>query len=316
MDNDVINGYENENPINTKNFTFEQAVGGCYSAAEQILKLNEKIDVIDDIIKAKKINMKANGTNGIKNIALGSAANEESILKGEGVNPNDCKANKNYPENEVETIIRKTNKRRLKIFIWSCVIAITLILLNLHFFIELLQTKKEGYMVGFVFLGVVSILIISGIIAFSLSKLPKKISKELKTHPWRFNFLPLGSPMYLLQKDFNNILEEIHRAYYNTYLPCKRKAEELIYLNRDNELYKCYHEIIMLDSHLLNCTPHERLVNHGKKIWKEIGRNTLIIGGVALAATAAFAGMVNNAGKDIGRGGGHRYDPYTGERLP
>ena len=48
----------------------------------------------------------------------------------------------------------------------------------------------------------------------------------------------------------------------------------------------------------------------------------IVLTGVAIGGLLALAGVsilnssIKNAGKDIGTGGGYRYDPYTGERLP
>jgi hypothetical protein len=137
---------------------------------------------------------------------------------------------------------------------------------------------------------------------------PKVIRKERKTHPWHFNVQPLGSPMYILQEDFNNALEETHRLYYDVYLPCKRKADELIIdkNNREGELYKGYQDIVKLDACMRKCTPNQRIEALKKQIQKKDMQFALKVAGITtvvmVGAVAAFSGMVNNAGKDIGSG--------------
>ena len=114
--------------------------------------------------------------------------------------------------------------------------------------------------------------------------------------------------MYILQEGFNNALEKTHRLYYDVYLPCKRKADELIIdkNNRESELYKGYQDVAKLDSYMRKCTPNQRIEALKKQKQKKDMQFALKIAAVTtvvmVGAVAAFTGMVNNAGKDIGSG--------------
>jgi len=230
--------YKKKPDDTTRNLTFEEAVGGCYFAAQEISKLNEQINDIDEIMSKQ---MKTNGIQNIVKYTTGDSLDllfgtipKEYRMLGEHYKPN-----KSYPE-----------------------------------------SKKMQQLRAF----------------------PKETKTEFKNYPWRFNLLPRGSRVYILQENYNERLEKVHRFYFETFLPCKDRADELILdkNNREGELYKDYCNIIALQEELLKCTPSQRIRDFGLNNLKKIGKITLAIGGTALAATAIFTGMVNNAGKDIG----------------
>jgi len=241
------NFVKSEDSVNdTRNFSFEEAVGGCYFAAEKISKLNEQINDIDEIMSKQ---MK---TNGIKNIVklnhnpeklgertispfegnglISKLTNELSGGIGEHFQPNE-----NYPESE--------------------------------------KTKQ-------------------------LRAFPKETKEEFRNYPWRFNLLPRGSRAYILQEKYNEKLEEIHRFYYDTFLPCKSRADILILekSNENGDLVKDYCNIITLDKELKKCTPRERINDYRINQFRKIGKITLTITGATVLATTFF---LNNGGKGM-----------------
>jgi len=298
------NIYETEgNPVDTSNFTFEQAVGGCYYAAEQVAKLNEKLDNIDEIMKMKKVDCISNVISQKK-----EKYDVSTILIFDKILDKDKKENKNFPISEKEKKIQLA-KKRMTILVMLFFLIIALYCVSDEFIKDKNITSLTFPFFIFVIIGMFFVML--------FIREPKEIRKERKTHPWHFNGFPIGSNLYLLQKDFNNTLEDIHRIYYDTYLPCKRKADELFYRqeNRDGKLYEVYKEIVSIDQSMLNSTPVQRIYDYQMKQFKKNMKIVLAMGGVAVAATGAFIGMANKAGKDIGRGGGHIYDPYTGNKY-
>lgn len=281
--------YETENPINTSNFTFEKAIEGCCVAVTKISELDQKIEDIDNIMRT---NQNANG----------GWVNVLNILLKSGV----YKENENYPESE--------KNKKYRIYYHRLLVFRTLApLFGLSGLIAIIAWWLP-------------IILISLAVIYLLMALPSRaMRKERKKYPWRFNVQPLGSQMYILQQDFNDSLEETHRLYYDLYLPCKRKTNELIIdkKNRENDSYKVYKEVAKYESYMQNCTPMQRIRNLQTELQKkEIQRAikvTAIFTVATVAVTAGFMSMLNNAGKDMFTGG-PKYDEKwinleTGEKY-
>ena len=90
--------------------------------------------------------------------------------------------------------------------------------------------------------------------------------------------------------------------------------------NKDNDLYAAFMECGKIDNYMRKLT----LLNINIANFSEYLGNTakIALKGTAIMtiSTVAVGGamlhMANNAGKDMFTGGGHRYNPYTGEKLP
>jgi len=173
-------------------------------------------------------------------------------------------------------------------------------------------------------LSLILVLISIGLLIIKAIKVipPKAIRKEQKMYPWRFNPQPLGSQMYILQQEGNDVYEKTHRIYYDLYLPCKRKADELIVdsKNRESEYYKVYLEVSKYETYMYNCTPKQRIKKAQKESWMRDVKIAATIATVAtVAVTAGFMSMLNNAGKDMFTGGPKYRDKWidreTGEKY-
>ena len=259
--------YQSENPIDTRNFTFKEAVEGSCGAALQIQKLDEKFEIISDEMKER------GKSNGVFNF----------IFK-----RRDYKENKNYPDNENDRKVRKQFRRNAIMPLFAIPIMFI------------------GPLYGVAFalgVSVSSIYLICLFIFLFSTTLPSRIRKERKKYPWRFNTQPLGSTMYLLQQDALDILEKTHRLYYDIYLPCKSKADTLISSseNRGGEYYDAYKDVSRYGTYLYKCTPKQRIKDFQKKY---LLKNVKFAASVATIATVAFTGAAfaafNKAGKDIG----------------
>ena len=278
--------YETENHINTMNFTFEKAVEGCVVAVTKISELDEKIGSIDEVMRN---NQNVNGSwSNLLNRLLKSGFYKE---------------NNNYPESE--------ENRKYRIFYDRFL-----------FFIILIPLAP---LVGLFIWWLSLILCVLVSIYIFMAFPPRAIRKERKIYPWHFNVQPLGSQMYILQQDFNDALEETHRLFYDLYLPCKRKADELIVdsKNRERDSYKAYQEIVKYESYMQNCTPMQRIRNLQTELQKRDIRRAIKITTVftiaTVAVTAGFVSMLNNAGKEMFTGGPQYRDKWidtaTGEKF-
>jgi len=269
------NIYESENPVDTRNFTFEKAVEGCCVSVTQIKELDNEWDRVDDAMRQKQ-NAPGRWTN-MLNFFFKKGAYKENL---------------NFTESEKQTKAR-SYYRNMMIFNVAAPIIVTPIALILSALIIVLPLW-------------LALIVGIGAIVFVIVKVfipDKEIKKERKHYPWRFNVQPLGSQMYILQQDANDNLEKTHRFYYDLYLPCKRKADELMAdtRNRDGEYYKLYQEVARCETEMYNCTPMQRIKKFQRKL---LMKNVKIVAAVAtiatVAVTAGFVSMLNNAGKDIG----------------
>ena len=259
--------YETENPINTQNMTFKKAVEGCCVALIQISELDEKIASIDEIMrKNQNIN--------------GSWGNLLSIIFASGV----YKKNKKYTDSEKNKKYRIYYRRLLISMIFSPII--------------FLFASFTPLWLSLVLIGIV--------LVYLLSALPSSIiRKERKMFPWRYNVQPIGSQMYILQQDFNDALEKTHRLYYDLYLPCKHKADELKVdsMNRESEHYSTYQEVLKYESYMQNCTPMQRIrkleTELKRKEMRRVIKITTVFAVATVAVTAGFISMLNSAGTNM-----------------
>ena len=284
--------YESENYVDTQSFTFKQAIEGCCVAVTQIRELDEEYKSIDEIMRKKQ---KANGSwNNLLNLLLKKDVYKENI---------------NYPESE------KNRKYRIYFrYLLLLDVLVSLSPLILMIIISLFPWQ----------LSLILVLISIGLLIIKAIKVipPKAIRKEQKMYPWRFNPQPLGSQMYILQQEGNDVYEKTHRIYYDLYLPCKRKADELIVdsKNRESEYYKVYLEVSKYETYMYNCTPKQRIKKAQKESWMRDVKIAATIATVAtVAVTAGFMSMLNNAGKDMFTGGPKYRDKWidreTGEKY-
>jgi len=273
--------FETENPINTQDFTFEKAVEECHAAISQISELNEKFEEIDKIVRAKQ-NVNGGWIN-MLNYFFKKGAYKE---------------NKNYPESEKNKEFRVFYKKSNRFT--------RLLLLLLLSSMPLCSGVTFEIFLAWI---VIPWFILLGLIVYKnymTFKTFKAVRKECKMYPWRFIVLPLGSQMYIFQEEGNDIFEKIHRAYYDVYLPCKRKADELVrnYRSREDEYYKAYMEFSKCDIDIYACTPWQRIKKLQKELhMKNIKRAVAITSVVTVAVTAGFTSMASNAAKDVGMPG-------------
>ena len=266
--------YESENPIDTKNFTFEKAVESCCAAIEQILQLDKEMGSVFTKIENKK-----------------KSSNMLNLFLNSGV----YKKNKNYPESKKNRKYRISYQRILNI---GAIMIIACMLLPMTLpFIEL---KNSGILPVFIILA--ALVGVFAYVIYLIVMVPREIRKEFSLYPWHFNLLPLGSQMYILREQWFNACEKTQRLYYDIYLPCKRKADELVdSKNITSNHYEAYQEILLFESDIYNCTPIIRIRKHNK----EIGRKqTKVFGAImavaAIAGVAVLGSALSNAGKDLG----------------
>jgi hypothetical protein len=284
--NQITKVYESENPIDTRGFSFDKAVEGCCVAIDQILQLDKEIETIFTKIETKKKN--ASGK-------FGDMLNR--FLKSDVY-----KENNNYPESEKN---RKYRIYHRKILVGATLIAfIPMILMILSMILSSMGGRNSQFMNIFAFW---IILIVVGYMVYAVYltvTLPREIKREFKLFPWRFNVLPLGSQMYILREQWFGAFEKTHRLYYDLYLPCKRKADELIVdnKNRTSEHYKAYQELSLYESDIYNCTPIIRIRKHDKEIRRKQAQvYGAVLGIVAITGAAVFLSALSNAGKDLGK---------------
>ena len=268
------NIYETESPIDTQDFTFEKAVEGCCVAVAQISELDTKLKEVDEIIlRVQNPNEHPWSYMLKKHLGIGI-----------------YKKNENYPESEKNREYRLYNQKiefyyPLGVFIVPSIIALPGLLFPIMFTLASIVFA----------LGMSAYLII---IFFPFNE----IGKDRKRRPWLFNTQPIGSQRYILQQEFNDALEETHRIYYDLYLPCKRKADELIIYNsnnRDSEYYNAYREVVKYEADIYNCTPKQRIRKFQEKRMNNNIKIATILTVATVAATGIFMGMINRGGKDM-----------------
>jgi hypothetical protein len=277
--------YETEaKPIDTTDFTFEQAVGGCGYAAAKIIELDKDFHYGENEIKA------------MYERNMGQLGELFGTLFSIGA----YKANKNYPEPPKNKSYRIFHQRCIQIISFSSII----VLLSVITPIAHTVVPAVNLPLGFILPMLTCCLTLLWILRLYMA-LPADIRREQRLYPWRFNIRPIGSALYLAQETFNNCQEHTHDLYYRVYLPCKRKADTLIHsADRNSELYISYREIANANDYLQSCTPRERIKKNKRDIrnnqFKMVGKIVGIGTGVMLVATGAFIGMVNNAASDFG----------------
>jgi len=206
----IVNVYESEKPIDTqKCTTFEEAVSECAAAYEKIRKLDENtLPPID-----KEIRIKQNINGGWINLL--------NILLKRGVYTE--KPDYLPSESEEDKLYRISWRRGL-----VCLILFPFLSLFL----------SSGGWFSFLLIGLY--LVYLTIIPLKLpSEMRNKLIKTMIYFPWRSNTQPFGSDMYILQKDFNKALDDIHRLYYEEYLPYLRIARTIE--NPQSKFYGLYH---------------------------------------------------------------------------
>jgi len=225
--------YESYNPIDTRDFSFEQAVEGCCFAVTEFLKLEEEFLKIDGVLKAKGENL--------------------NKLPNPYYKDPDYEPNLSYPESEENKLYRKYHKEKILTpipIIWP----------------------------------------------------PRRIREKVKLFPWHFNPHPVGSPIYLLRNQCNAISDKMHHLYYDLYLPCKNKADELICepKNREGEYFNVYIEIGAYKSAMYNRTPMQRIFREKDRQRLDDFKITAAVAGIVTVGTvAAFSSMLHKAGKGM-----------------
>ena len=268
------NTYESENPVDTRDFTFEKAVEGCCVAVTQISELDKEWYRLDEAMKQKQ-NTPGSWVN-LLNFFLKQGAYKENLSFTESAKQ--AKARSYY--------------RNMMIFNVAAPIGALIL--------SALTGVLPWWLALIVGIGAIVLVIVKVFIP------DKEIKEERKHYPWRFNVQPLGSQMYILQQDCNDNLEKTHRLYYDLYLPCKRKADELMVdsRNRVGEYYKLYQEASRCETEMYNCTPMQRIKKfQNQRLMKDVKIATTIAAVTTIAVTAGFVSMLNNAGKDMFTGG-------------
>lgn len=262
--------YEKENPMATDNFTFEEAAGGCCYAAQQICELDKEYLPLADLNEKK--------TKQAKYFLGGSNA----FVPDESYKCNETEDNKKF---------RTYMKKRPMVYL------VPIVLLLIPFaLIKFFPSYKEEITVIsiIVFFGVMFV-IVNAPVAFYKAILPKDIRKKYTIFPWRFNNQPYGSEMYKIQERLSENQEKTHHLYYSVFLPCKRRAEQLISgADFMSDIYQAYEQLVKNENLelLKQCTPHERVVQKVRekeiRLYKTAGIVTVVTSVVVVAAISHF----------------------------
>ena len=278
--------YEKENPIDTRDFTFEQSVEGCCATVKRICELDEKMDKIDKTMREMQNSM-------------GQWERLRDFRSERGY----YKKNDNYPESEKNKQYRAYFRKANFLPWWF----IPLFVMPPILTPIILSTTSNKWLM-FILVGILVLVIVLVIVFFliDLFKSYQVIKEERKIYPWHFNLYHPGSPMGVFQQDFCDALEETHRLYYDLYLPCKRRADNLIAdnliadsKNREGKYYNVYKDICKYDNYIQGCTPMQRLRKLKAENQRKEIRKALIITTGAVVITAVVIGLVNNAGKNL-----------------